>query len=66
MRLKNDFASNDPNVVFSYISFLDDDMERLVETCSLERFLLQNVDMNDKNGHHCRDATRSKMVRTQC
>ena len=25
MRLKNEFASNDPNVVFSYIPFQDDD-----------------------------------------
>ena len=47
-RLKNEFATNDPNVVFSYIPFQEDDMERLVEMCLLELFLLQNVDVNDK------------------
>ena len=31
--------SNDPNVIFSYVPFLDDDMERLVEMCSLEMYL---------------------------
>ena len=30
-RLKNESASNDPNVVFLYIPFQDDDMDRLVE-----------------------------------
>ena len=48
MRLKNEFASNDPNVVFSYIPFQDDDMERLVEMCSIEMLLLQNMDVSDK------------------
>ena len=48
MRLKNEFASNDPNVIFSYVPFQDDDMERFVEMCSLEMCLLQNVNMNDK------------------
>ena len=48
IRLKNEFAANDPNVVFSYIPFQDDDMERLVEMCSLEMFLLQNVNANDQ------------------
>ena len=48
VRLKNEYASNAPNVVFSYIPFQDDDMERLVEMCLLEMFLLQNVNMNDK------------------
>ena len=46
-RLTNDFASNDPNVIFSYVPFQDDDMERPVETCSLE-MVLQNVNVNDK------------------
>ena len=32
---------------FSYIPFQDDDMERPVEMCSLEMFLLQNVNAND-------------------
>ena len=31
MRLKNESASNDPSVVFSFIPFQDDDMERPVE-----------------------------------
>ena len=48
IRLKNEFASNEPNVVFSYIPFQDDDVERFVEMCSLERYLLHNVNMNDK------------------
>ena len=48
MRMKNEIASNDPNVIFSYVSFQDDDMERLVEMCSLEMFLLQNVNMSGK------------------
>ena len=47
-RLKNEFATNDPNVVFSYIPLQDDHTERLVEMCSLEMFLLQNVNANDK------------------
>ena len=47
-RLMNEFATNDPNVVFSYIPFQDDDMKRLVEMCSLEMFLLQNVNVNAK------------------
>ena len=34
--------------MFSYIPFLDDDMERLVEMCPLEMFSLRNVNMNDK------------------
>ena len=42
------FATNDPNVVFSFIPFQDDDMERLVEMCLLETFLSQNVNANDK------------------
>ena len=48
MRLKNKFASNDPNVVFSCAPFLYDDMERLVEMCSLEMYLSHNVNINDK------------------
>ena len=47
MRFKKEFASNDPNVVFSYNPF-QDDMERRVEMCSLVMFLLQTVNMNDK------------------
>ena len=38
-RLKDEFASKDPNAIFSYDSFLDDDMERLVEMCPLEMCL---------------------------
>ena len=47
-RLKNEFATNDPTVFFSYIPFSDDDAERLAEVCSLEMFLLQDMDVNDK------------------
>ena len=47
-RLRNDFATNDPNVIFSYIPFQDNDTDRPVEMCSLEVFLLQNVNANDK------------------
>ena len=35
VKLKNEFASNDPNAVFSYFPFQDADMERGVEMCSL-------------------------------
>ena len=48
MKLKDEFASNDPNVVSSYVPFLDDEMERPVEMCSLEMYLLHNVNLNDK------------------
>ena len=48
MILKNEFASNDPNAIFSYVPFQDDDTERFVEMCSLETYLLQNESMNDK------------------
>ena len=35
--------------IVSYVPFLhDDDMERLVEMCSLEIYLLRNVNLNDK------------------
>ena len=47
-RLQNEFAANDPNVFFSYVPFSDDDTERLAEVCSLEMFLLQNMDVSDK------------------
>ena len=30
-RLKDEFASKDPNVIFSYVPYLDDDMEKFVE-----------------------------------
>ena len=46
-RLKNEFATNDPNVVFSCITFQDDDINRFVEMCSLEMFLLQNANASD-------------------
>ena len=47
MRVKNEFATTDPNVIFSHAPFLDDDMEKLVEMCSLEIYLLHNVNAND-------------------
>ena len=50
MRLKNEFASNDPNIIFSSDPFQDDDMERLVEMCLLETYLLHNVSMS--RSHH--------------
>ena len=46
-RLKNEFTSNNPNVVFSHVLHLDDDMERPVEMCSLEMFLSHDVKLND-------------------
>ena len=49
-RLKDDFASNDPKVIFSYIPCQDDDMERLVEMCSLEMFLLQKREYERQSG----------------
>ena len=48
MNLVNEFASNDPNVIFSCVPFQDDDMKRLVEMCSLETYLIHNENMNDK------------------
>ena len=47
-RLKNELGENDPNVFFSCIPFSDDDTERPAEVCSLETFLLQDMDVNDK------------------
>ena len=47
-RLKNEFAENDPNVFFSYVPFWNDDTERPVGVCSLETFLLQNMDVSVK------------------
>ena len=42
--LKNEFATHDPN----NIPFQDDNTERSVEMCSLEKFLLQNANASDK------------------
>ena len=36
------------NVFFSYVPFSDDDTERSAEVCSLETFLLQDMEVNDK------------------
>ena len=47
-KLKNELAENDPNVFFSYVPFSDDDTERPAEVRSLETFLLQDMDANDK------------------
>ena len=47
-RLKYELAENDPNVSFSYDPFSDDVTERPAEVCSLETFLLQDMDVNDK------------------
>ena len=42
MRVKDEVASNDPNVIFLYFPFQDDDM------CLLETSLLHTVNVNDK------------------
>ena len=46
-RLKNELAENNPNVISSYVPFSDDDTERPSGVCSLETFLLQDMDVND-------------------
>ena len=48
MRLKSEFASNDPNAIVPCVPFQDDDMERPVEMCLFETYLLHNLNMNDK------------------
>ena len=62
MRVKNEFATTDPNVVLSYAPFLDDDMEKLVEMCSLEIYLLTQREFERQSDHHCRCTTESEMV----
>ena len=64
-RLKNALAPNDPTMVVSYIPFQDDDMERLVEMCSLDMFLLQKHEHERQSDHQCRHATHTRMVRTR-
>ena len=61
-KLKDEFASNGPNVISSYVPCVDDDMERLAEMCLLEMYLLQNVNLERQSGHHCRYTTHSEMV----
>ena len=46
-RLKNELVENGPNVFSSYVPFSDDDTERPSGVCSLETFLLQDMDVND-------------------
>ena len=48
MKLKNVFVLDDPNVICPYIPFQDDDTERLVEMCPLEKYLLENATGNDE------------------
>ena len=48
MKLKSEFVLDDPNVIFPYISFQDDDTERPVEMCSLETYPSQNANGNDE------------------
>ena len=62
-RLKNEFATNDPNVAFSHIPFQDDDMKSPIEMCSLEMFLLRKVNANDKVVIIA-DMRHTEMVRT--
>ena len=59
-RQKNEISNDAKNV--TEVPFQDDDMERPVEMCLLETYLLHNVNMDDKD--HCRHATHSEMVRT--
>ena len=66
-RLKNEFATKDPKVFFSYIPFQDDDTERP----SLEIFLLQNVNANDKviiiaDTRHTQTLSERKISPTLC
>ena len=64
MRLKNEFASNDPNIIFSYDPFQDDDMERLVEMCLLETYLLHNVSMS--RFHHFSTSPTGISIHVTC
>ena len=48
MKLKNEFVLDDPNVIFPYMTFQDDDTEGLVEMCLFETYLLQNANGNDE------------------
>ena len=61
-RLKNEFATNDPNVVFSNMPFQDDDTERFVEICSLEMLLLKKRERERQGDHHCRHSTHPEMA----
>ena len=70
-RLKNELAENDPNVFFSYVSFSGDDTERPAELCSLETFLKQDMDVNDKviiiaDTRHTRRWSERKIDPTLC
>ena len=47
-KLRNEFDANDPNVFFSYVPFPTDYTKRPAGVCSLDMFLLQNVDVSDK------------------
>ena len=69
--LKNEFAKDDPNVVFSYVPFQDDNTQRPVELCSLELFLLRNADLNNKvivtaDTRHTRRWSERKVDPTLC
>ena len=59
-RLENEFDTNDPNVAFSCIPFQDDDLERLVEMCSLEMFLLNVKKQSDPM--LCKEVSLSSVV----
>ena len=61
-RLKNECATNNPNVFFSDVPFLNDDTERPVVVCSLETLLLQKHGRERQGDHHCRHATHPEMV----
>ena len=71
MQLKNEFVLDDPNVIFPYIRFLDDDKERPVEMCSLKTYPLQNASGNDKviniaDTRHIQRRSERKIVAMLC
>ena len=47
-RLRNEYAENDPIVFLTYVPYSNDDTKGLTEVCSLDTFLLRNMDVRDK------------------
>ena len=71
MPLKNEFVLDDPNVIFPYIPFQDDDTERRVEMCSLETYLSHNANRNDEviivaGARHIQRGSERKIVPMLC
>ena len=52
-RLKNEFDTNDPNVIFSDIPFQDDDTERSVEIVFTRNALVTKRERERQSDHHC-------------